>query len=61
MRIASSIIRMIGFSATEVDHDFADRVDNLARIRAGAMGRRTVVPVAVFRTDARRRRSLFAG
>ncbi|WP_347312101.1 hypothetical protein [Defluviimonas sp. SAOS-178_SWC] len=57
MTIASGIIRKTGFTDTVVRDPFSNRVGNLAGITVGA---RTVVPVALFRAEARHRRNLFA-
>lgn len=60
MRVAVSIIRKIGISATDRQDNFAERVENLAVLAFGSVGGRMVVPMALFRTGARRRRRLFA-
>lgn len=60
MRIVTSIIRKIGFPATERQDHFVERVGNLAILASGSTGGRMFIPMALFRAGAHRRRRLFA-
>lgn len=59
MSIAISVIRKIGFPATDRQDGFAGRLGSLAILASGATGGR-IASMALFRTEARRRHRLFA-